>query len=78
MSTFGTVFHVLVYVLATLVGFYGGWLLIFRTSTIVSRAHKTYGFKFFLKPWYSIFLRSMGIIVLLLVAISDYAQVAVR
>ena len=42
---------------------YGGWLLIFRTSTIVGRAHNTYGYKFFLKPWYSIFMRCIGIFI---------------
>jgi hypothetical protein len=52
---------------------YGGWLLIFRTSTIVGRAHSTYGYKFFLKPWYSIFMRSIGIFIWLLAALADYA-----
>jgi hypothetical protein len=52
---------------------YGGWLLIFRTSTIVRRAHNTYGYKFFLKPWYSIFMRSIGIFIWLLAALADYA-----
>ena len=42
---------------------YSGWLLIFRTSTVVGRAHNTYGYKFFLKPWYSIFMRCIGIFI---------------
>jgi hypothetical protein len=73
-----SVFGMIVNVLASLLGCYGGWLLIFRTSTITSRAHRVYGFNFFLKPWYSIFVRCMGILVLLLIALSDYALVVLR
>jgi|GEM_PF-4942853 len=57
---------------------YGGWLLIFRTSTIVRRAHSTYGYKFFLKPWYSIFMRSIGIFIWLLAAVAGFAMLALR
>jgi hypothetical protein len=57
---------------------YGGWLLIFRTSTIVGRAHNTYGYKFFLKPWYSIFMRCIGIFIWLLTALTDYALLTQR
>ncbi|MGO9990983.1 MAG: hypothetical protein ACLPTF_00510 [Steroidobacteraceae bacterium] len=53
-------------------------LCVCRTDTAASRAYRKYGFNFFLKPWYSIFLRCMGIIVLLLLAVSDYAEVALR
>jgi hypothetical protein len=51
---------------------YCGWLLIFRKSTIVGRAHNIYGCKFFLKPWYSIFMRCMGIFIWLLGAVASY------
>jgi hypothetical protein len=75
MSVFVTI---LCYVSANLLGCYFGWLTIFRTGTAASRAYSKYGFNFFLKPWYSIFLRCMGIIVLLLMAVSDDAEVALR
>ena len=75
MSLIGTILY---YVSANLLGCYFGWLTIFRTSTTASRAYSKYGFKFFLKPWYSIFLRCMGILVLLLMAVSDYAEVGLR
>jgi len=52
---------------------YCGWLLIFRTSTIVRRAHNRYHCDFFLKPWYSIFMRCIGIFVWLLAALAAYA-----
>ena len=57
---------------------YCGWLLIFRTSTIVGRAHKTYGYKFFLKPWYSTFMRCIGIFIWLLAAVAGYAMLTLR
>ena len=75
MSVFGTI---LFYVSANLLGCYFGWLTIFRTRTTASRTYRKYGFNFFLKPWYSIFLRCAGIIVLLLMAVSDYAEVMLR
>ncbi len=75
MSLIGTILY---YVSANLLGCYFGWLTIFRTSTTASRAYSKYGFKFFLQPWYSIFLRCMGILVLLLIAVSDYAEVGLR
>jgi len=52
---------------------YCGWLLVFRTSTIVRRAHSQYQFKFFLKPWYSIFMRCIGVFIWLMTALVDYA-----
>jgi drug/metabolite transporter superfamily protein YnfA len=57
---------------------YGGWLLTFRTSTIVRRAYSTYGYNFFLKPWYSRFMRSIGIFIWLLMAPADYAMLTLR
>ena len=57
---------------------YCGWLLIFRTSTIVRRAHSQYGCNFFLKPWYSIFMRCIGIFFWMMAALVDYALVALR
>jgi hypothetical protein len=57
---------------------YGGWFLIFRTSTIVGRAHNTYGYKFCLKPWYSIFMRCIGIFIWLLAAVAGYAMLMLR
>jgi hypothetical protein len=68
MKAFGSVWFVAV---SLFLG-YGGWLLIFRTSTIVRRAHSTYGCNFFLKPWYSIFMRCVGIFIWLLAALSNY------
>jgi hypothetical protein len=75
MSVIGTI---LFYVSVNLLGCYFGWLTISRTSTKASRAYSKYGFNFFLKPWYSILLRCAGIIVLLLMAVSDFAEVALR
>jgi hypothetical protein len=75
MSLFGTILY---YVSANLLGCYFGWLTIFRTSTTASRAYSKYGFNFFLKPWYSIFPRCMGVLVLLLMAVSDFAEVGLR
>jgi len=75
MSVFGTI---LLYVSVNLLGCYFGWLTIFRTSATASQAYSKYGFNFFLKPWYWILLRCAGIIVLLLMAVSDYAEVALR
>lgn len=74
MGAFAIIWSVLVSVFLV----YCSWLLIFRTSTIVSRAHRTYGYKFFLKPWYSIFMRCIGAFILLLAALADYALVALR
>ena len=74
MSAFGTIWQVVV---SLFLG-YCSWLLIFRTSTIVSRAHRTYGYNFFLKPWYSMFMRCIGIFILLLTALTDYALVTLR
>lgn len=52
---------------------YCGWLLIFRTGAIASRAHSKYGYEFFLKPWYSIFMRSIGFFIWSLAALAGYA-----
>ncbi len=57
---------------------YCGWLLAFRTSTVVRRAHSTYGCNFFMKPWYSIFMRCVGIFIWLLTVLSDYALLTQR
>ena len=57
---------------------YCGWLLIFRTSTIAGRAHKTYGYQFFLRPWYLIVIRCIGIFLWLLAAGADYAMLTLR
>jgi hypothetical protein len=57
---------------------YCGWLLIFRTSTIVTRAHSQYNFNFFLKPWYSILMRCVGIFIWLLTALTDCALLTQR
>jgi hypothetical protein len=57
---------------------YCGWLLTFRTSTIVRRAHSTYGFSFFLKPWYSAFMRCIGIFFWLCAVLIDYLLVTQR
>jgi hypothetical protein len=57
---------------------YGGWVLTFRTSTVVRRAHSQYHRDFFLKPWYSIFMRCIGIFIWLLAALSDYALLTQR
>jgi len=51
---------------------YCGWLLVFRTSTIVRRAHNQYHCNFFLKPWYSIFMRCIGIFIWLCAVLVDY------
>jgi len=67
MSAFGTIWSVVV---SLFLG-YCGWLLIFRTSTIFSRARRTYGYNFFLKPWYSMFMRCIGIFILILTALTD-------
>jgi hypothetical protein len=68
-----TTFRVVLFVAESLFLGYGGWLLTFRTSTIVRRAHSTYGYNFFLKPWYSTFMRCIGIFIWLLTALADYA-----
>jgi len=57
---------------------YGGWLLIFRTSTIVRRAHSQYHYNFFLKPWYSMFMRCIGIFIWLLTVLANYALLTLR
>ena len=57
---------------------YCGWLLIFRTSTIVRRAHSQYGCNFFLKPWYSIFMRCTGIFFWLATALIYVALLTLR
>jgi hypothetical protein len=57
---------------------YCGWLLIFRTSTIVRRAHGTYGYSFFLKPWYSAFMRYVGIFIWLCAVVVDYLLLTQR
>ena len=67
-----TAFAIIWYVAVSLFLGYGGWLLIFRTNTIVRRAHRMYGCNFFLKPWYSIFMRCIGMFILLLTALADY------
>ncbi len=72
------VFSIVWYVAVSLFLGYCGWLLIFRTSTIVRRAHSQYHYNFFLKPWYSIFMRCIGIFICLLTAITDYALLTLR
>jgi hypothetical protein len=57
---------------------YCGWLLIFRTSTVVRRAHSQYGYSFFLKPWYSAFMRCLGICFWLLPVLTGYALLTLR
>ncbi len=57
---------------------YCGWLLTFRTSTVVRRAHSQYHCNFFLKPWYSIFMRCIGIFIWLLTALTDYVLLMQR
>ena len=52
---------------------YVGWLLIFRTSTILRRAHNTYGFNLPPKPRYSTLMRSTGILIWLPAALADHA-----
>lgn len=69
LSTFGIIFYAAVSLFLA----YCGWLLVFRTSTIVRRAHSQYHCDFFLKPWYSIFMRCIGIFIWLLTVLSDYA-----
>jgi len=71
-------FSIIYYAAASLLLGYCGWLLIFRTDTIVSRAHRQYGYKFFLRPWYSILMRCIGIFIVLLAALTDYALVVLR
>jgi hypothetical protein len=51
---------------------YCGWLLTFRTSTVVRRAYSKYRCNFFLKPWYSIFMRCIGIFIWVWTALIDY------
>jgi hypothetical protein len=74
MRAFSIVYHVAISLFLA----YCGWLLIFRTSTIVRRAHSQYQYNFFLKPWYSIFMRCIGIFIWLLTALTDYALLALR
>jgi hypothetical protein len=57
---------------------YKCWLLIFRTHIVVREAHGKYQWNFFLKPWYSIFLRCIALFVLLLIVVADYALLTVR
>ena len=71
-------FSIVWYVAVSLLFGYCGWLLIFRTSTIVRRAHGTYGYELFLKPWYSIFMRCIGIFIWLLTALIDYVLLTQR
>jgi hypothetical protein len=71
-------FSIVWYLAVSLFLAYGGWLLIFRTSTIVRRAHSQYHCNFFLKPWYSIFMRCIGIFIWLLTALTDYALLTLR
>lgn len=66
------VFQVAWYAAVSLFLGYGGWLLIFRTSAVVRRAHTTYGSNLFLKPWYSQLMRCTGIFIWLLTALADY------
>jgi hypothetical protein len=68
MSMFGIVWFIAV---SLFLG-YCGWLLIFRTDSVVGRAHRTYGYNFFLRPWYSILMRCLGIFIWLLAALGDY------
>jgi hypothetical protein len=74
MTTFGIVLNVA----ANLLVAYYGWLFIFRARVVVRQAHSKYRWNFFLKPWYSIFLRCIGLFVLLLIAVTDYALLTVR
>jgi hypothetical protein len=71
-------FSIVWYVAVSLFLAYGGWLLIFRTSTIVRRAHCQYHCNFFLKPWYSILMRCIGVFIWLLTALTDYALLVLR
>jgi hypothetical protein len=71
-------FSIVGYAAVSLFLAYCGWLLIFRTSTIVRRAHSQYHCNFFLKPWYSIFMRCIGIVIWLLTALTDYALLTLR
>lgn len=57
---------------------YCGWLLTFRTSTVVRRAHSQYHCNFILKPCYSIFMRCIGIFIGLLTALIDYMLLTQR
>jgi hypothetical protein len=71
-------FSIVWYVAVSLFLAYCGWLLIFRTSTIVRRAHSQCHCNFFLKPWCSIFMRCIGIFIWLLTALTDYALLTLR
>jgi hypothetical protein len=71
-------FSIIYYAAVSLFLGYCGWLLIFRTSTIVSRAQRQYGYKFFLRPWYPTLMRCIGIFIVLLTAVTDYALVVLR
>ena len=68
-----TAFRFVLFVAESLFLGYCGWLLTFRTSTIVRRAHSTYGYSIFLKPWYSTFMRCIGIFIWLLAILANYA-----
>jgi hypothetical protein len=57
---------------------YCGWLLTFRTSTIVRRAYSQYHCNFFMKPWYSIFMRCIGIFIWACAALVDYVLLTQR
>jgi len=74
MSAFSIVWYAVVGLFLA----YCGWLLIFRTSTIVRRAHSQYHCNFFLKPWYSIFMRCIGIFIWLLTALTYYSVLTLR
>jgi hypothetical protein len=67
------IFIIVWYVAVSLFLGYCSWLLIFRTSAIVRRAHSQYRCNFFLKPWYSIFMRCVGIFIWLCAVLVDYA-----
>jgi len=71
-------FSIVWYLAVSLFLIYCGWLLIFRTSTIVGRAHGIYKYGFFLKPWYAIFMRCIGIFIWLLTALTGYALLMLR
>jgi hypothetical protein len=68
MTTFGGIWFVVV---STFLG-YCGFLLIFTTSSIVARAKKKYGYNFFLRPWYSILMRCIGLFIWLLMGLAAY------
>jgi len=69
---------IVLYVACTLFFYYCGWLLTFRTSPIVKRAHSQYHCNFFLKPWYSTLMRFIGIFIWMGAGLIDWMLVTRR